>query len=195
MLVGSFLKGTEGTDGFAKGNMQIKRNGTCLVEAGEQSLREIKLANLACSVPDILTELASGSDLPQALIFEILWQSERCDDFLQNPQAFFEQASECINAARRAQTIDGIKYLKLASQEYSVQEFFESEELLANLERTAVASEKSIYDHVVYEAMLRGILRKAWIMILEVQLFFKLPRSFKIATSIGFFTRLIRLCF
>lgn len=33
-----------------------------------------------------------------------------------------------------------------------MQECFASSELLANLERTALVSEKSVYDHVVYKS-------------------------------------------
>lgn len=80
-----------------------------------------------------------GCDLTFAQIFEILRKSKRFDDFLQNPQAFFEKTSEIINRVCRPQTIAGIKYLKLVGQEYSVQEFFDSEELMANLEQAAKA--------------------------------------------------------
>ncbi|WP_254473052.1 hypothetical protein [Bartonella sp. B1098] len=69
-----------------------------------------------------------------------------------------------------------------------MQELFISEELVANLERTAVVSEKSVYDHVVYESSVEKEFAQSLENDPEVRLFFKLPRSFKIATPIGSYT-------
>ena len=67
---------------------------------------------------------------------------------LNNPQAFTEKALEIIARNRHSLAIDGISYIKLAGEEYYAQEIFESEELVANLDRNAVGVQNSIYDHV-----------------------------------------------
>ncbi|WP_412059088.1 DEAD/DEAH box helicase family protein [Bartonella sp. DGB2] len=162
--------------------LDVKSQG---VDAAQQSSRNITVANLECSVPDILNELAAKTDLTFALLAEILTKSGRHVDFLKNPHAFCEKAIEIISIARRTQSVEGIRYIKLAGQEYSVQECFDSEELLADLERTAVETSKSVYDHVIYESSVEKEFAQSLDNDPEVRLFFKLPRSFKIATPIG----------
>lgn len=158
------------------------------VEAEQQSSRDIRLAPLACNLPDFLEVLAAETELTMLMLAQCLWQSGRLVDFIKNPQEFLEKAGQIIATARKMRTVEGIKYLKLAGQEYSVQVFFENEELLANLERTAVASGKSVYDHVIYESNVEKEFAQSLDNDPEVRLFFKLPRSFKIATPIGTYT-------
>ncbi|WP_273723049.1 hypothetical protein [Bartonella sp. AU18XJBT] len=88
----------------------------------------------------------------EAYDIDVLLNSGRVLDFAKKTQAFLECAEEILDKAYVNLTIAGIKYLKLADQDYSVQECFASSQLLANLERTALVSEKSVYDHVVYKS-------------------------------------------
>ena len=59
---------------------------------------------------------------------------------------------EIIERNRHKLAIDGIKYIKLAGEEYYIQEIFDSSELIANLDKNAVAVENSVYDHVIYDS-------------------------------------------
>ena len=65
-------------------------------------------------------------------------------------------------------------------------EIFDSEELLANLDRNAVAVQKSTYDYVVYDSK---TVERPFAVALDndpnVKLFFKIPPRFKIETPIG----------
>lgn len=78
------------------------------------------------------------------------------------------------------------KYIKLAGEEYAVQEIFSSEELIANLDRNAVAVKNSVYDYVIYDS---STVEKPFAVALDedpdVKMFFKIPSRFKIDTPIG----------
>lgn len=165
--------------------LDVKHQG---IKSTQESIRYIKLPHLLQNVPDILTNLASTCDLKFAQVFEILQKSNRLEDFLKNPQDFFEKTSEIIKKIRHKQMIEGIKYLKLADQEYSLQECFDNEELIADLEKTALQSNKSVYDHVIYESKVEKNFAENLENDPEVILFFKLPNSFKIKTPIGSYT-------
>lgn len=82
--------------------------------------------------------------------------------------------------------IDGIKYVKLDGQEYYAQEIFDSEELSANLDKNAVAVNRSVYDYIIYDS---STIEKPFAKALDddpdVKMFFKIPERFKIETPIG----------
>ncbi|WP_375634713.1 MULTISPECIES: hypothetical protein [unclassified Bartonella] len=154
----------------------------------EQLLKQSALDYSFCALPNIVHYLTLKLKLTAKTIIGILTKSGREHEFVKNPQAFLECIEEILNKTYVNLTIDGIKYLKLVGQEYSVQELFTSEELVANLERTAVVSEKSVYDHVVYESSVEKEFAQNLDNDSDVRLFFKLPRNLKIATPIGSYT-------
>ena len=123
--------------------------------------------------------------LKHSTIIRILEESGREDDFRNNPQAFYEKALEIISRNRHALAIDGIKYVKLAGQEYYVQEIFDSSELIANLDRNAVQVEHSVYDYLIYDSGVESRFAKSLDEDPDVKMFFKIPRRFKIDTPIG----------
>ena len=71
---------------------------------------------------------------------------------MNNPQMFIENAVQIIRNVRRTLAVDGISYKKLYGEEYFWQEIFDSKELIANLDRNAVAVDHSIYDYIVYDS-------------------------------------------
>ena len=105
---------------------------------------------------------------------------------LNNPQVFIEKVTDIINHHRHELAIDGIRYIKLDGEEYSVMEIFNQDELLANLDKNAVAVEHSVYDYVVYDS---ATIEKPFAVALDndpnVRMFFKIPSRFKIDTPIG----------
>lgn len=116
----------------------------------------------------------------------ILTRSGRLNDFLNNPQAFMEKATEIIKNNRHSLAIDGIGYIKLDGQEYYAQEIFDTEEIIANLDRNAVKVQRSIYDYIVYDS---SSVERPFAVALDndpdVKMFFKIPDRFKIDTPIG----------
>jgi type III restriction enzyme len=82
--------------------------------------------------------------------------------------------------------IDGIRYHRLAGEEYFLQEIFDSAELVAYLGKNAVSVEHSVYDYVIYDS---ETVERPFAVALDddpdVRMFFKIPDKFKIETPIG----------
>ena len=134
----------------------------------------------------MLAILSEQTQTKRATIYEILKQSGRLEDFLNNPQMFMEQAAQIITDARRELAVDGISYKRLYGEEYFAQEIFDSAELIANLDRNAVPVDHSVYDHIVYDS---ATVERPFALALDddpdVKMFVKLPAKFKVDTPIG----------
>ncbi len=137
-------------------------------------------------LPNILTIVGEQTLIKRPTVYEIIRQSGRGADFLRNPQLFMEMLTEVIQNNRHALAIDGIRYIKLDGEEYYVQEIFEASELMANLDKNAVAVNHSVYDYVIYDS---DTVERPFAVALdndpEVKMFFKIPDKFKIETPIG----------
>ena len=152
----------------------------------QREMRTMDIANDYQSLPDIITAISDETLLTPATINRILVESGRCGDFLNNPEAFLEQAVELIRNHRHALAIDGIRYVKLDGQEYYVQEIFDTAELIANLDRNAVKVEHSVYDYVIYDSpTVEKPMAEALDNDPDVKMYFKIPSRFKIETPIG----------
>lgn len=152
----------------------------------EREMRTADIENSYQTLPDIITAISDETLLTPATVKEILVRSGRCGEFLNNPEAFLEKATEIIRDNRHALAIDGIRYIKLDGQEYYAQEIFDTAELVANLDRNAVKVEHSVYDYVVYDS---SSVEKPFAVALDndpdVKMFFKIPDRFKVETPIG----------
>ena len=152
----------------------------------EREMRTADIENSYQTLPDIITAISDETLLTPATVKEILVRSGRCGEFLNNPEAFLEKATEIIRDNRHALAIDGIRYIKLDGQEYYAQEIFDTAELIANLDRNAVKVEHSVYDYVVYDS---SSVEKPFAVALDndpdVKMFFKIPDRFKVETPIG----------
>ena len=152
----------------------------------ETGMRTMDIRDSYAGMPDVLAVIGEQTLTRRATVCEILLQSERLQDLRNNPQLFIERAVEIIRNRRHQLAVDGISYLKLAGQEYYIQEIFDSEELIANLEKNAVAVEHSVYDHIIYDS---NTVERPFAVALDndpdVKMFFKIPRTFKIETPIG----------
>ncbi len=138
------------------------------------------------SLPNIISIISEETLIKRETVRNILLESGRVADFLNNPQAFLERALEIIKGVRHELAIDGIKYVKLEGEEYFAMAIFDSEELTANLDKDAVAVNNSVYDYVIYDS---STVEKPFAVALDndpdVKLFFKIPTKFKIETPIG----------
>ena len=152
----------------------------------ERELRTVDIADTYQTLPDIITAISDATLLTPATVRDILIRSERCGDFLNNPEAFLERATEIIQSKRHALAIDGIRYVKLDGEEYYWQQIFDADELIANLDRNAVKVEHSVYDYVIYDS---STIEKPFAVALDtdpdVKMFVKLPSRFKVDTPIG----------
>ena len=142
--------------------------------------------NSKLNLPDVLLTLEEECGIPVHLCNDILAKSGRLKDFINNPQEFTENCIQTIKNSVSKLEINGIRYVKLAGEEYYVQEIFEDKELIANLDKNAVAVENSVYDHIIYDS---STVEKPFAVALDndpdVKMFFKIPDNFKIETPIG----------
>jgi type III restriction enzyme len=152
----------------------------------ERDYRTSELKNPYSVLPNIIGVLSEQCLITRRTANTILQESGRLKDFINNPQLFIERVTEIINNCRHQLAIDGIRYIKLDGKEYSVMEVFDSTELIANLDRNAVAVQRSVYDYVIYDS---ETIEKPFALALDndphVKMFFKIPARFKIETPIG----------
>ncbi|MDL2273201.1 DEAD/DEAH box helicase family protein [Oscillospiraceae bacterium OttesenSCG-928-G22] len=151
----------------------------------ERELRTTDLQDTYDALPDILRVITTETQLKRSTVGRIIKDSGRGKDFLNNPQAFTEKALEIITRNRHSLAIDGIRYIKLAGEEYYVQEIFDSAELIANLDRNAIAVDNSVYDHIIYDSLVESRFAESLDNDPDVKMFFKIPSRFKIETPIG----------
>lgn len=151
----------------------------------ERSIKTMDLADNYSLLPNILAIIGSQTLTKRETIWEILKRSGRLTDFLNNPQMFIENATEIILDVRRALAVDGISYKKLYGAEYYVQEIFDSAELIANLDRNAIAVDHSVYDYIIYDSTIESRFALDLDNDPDVKMFFKLPSHFKVDTPLG----------
>lgn len=163
--------------------LSIETGGVTHQETGFQTT---DIEDSYSKMPDILAVIGEQTLTSRAVICDILLQSGRFRDLNNNPQLFIERCVEIINNRLYHLDVDGISYLKLEGNDYYIQEVFDSEELIANLDRNAVSVANSVYDHIIYDS---DTVERPFAVALDndpqVKMFFKIPRAFKIETPIG----------
>lgn len=164
--------------------VHVKNEG---VIAEETQSRTVEVAAQSVRLPNVLFELQDRTHLDLPTVFEILKRSERIADFANNPESFLEQVTEVLRRVKSEMGKDGIRYEKIAGQEYALQEVFDKDELIGYLDSTrgAVAVANSVFDHVMYESAVERRFAEALDRDCDVKMFFKLPDNFKVDTPIG----------
>lgn len=138
-------------------------------------------------IPDILGYLSGNTNLTKSTLLKVLLASGRMGDILVNPQQFLDFALGQINRVLQEFMIDGIRYEKIAGEEYEMR-LFKSEEIESYLDRMYEVrnQDKTLYDYVVYDS---ETVEKPFVKDLEsredVKFYIKLPAWFKIETPIG----------
>jgi type III restriction enzyme len=163
--------------------MNVEQSG---VTHTETELRTADIDNEGHHLPEFLRMVDNECFLSQRTVAELLVESERVSDFLNNPQRMTEVFIEALRHVQGAMEIDGIRYVKLDGEEYYLQEIFDSAELTAFLDRNAIAVDRSVYDHIIYDS---STVERPFAVALDsdpdVRMFFKIPDKFKIETPIG----------
>lgn len=137
-------------------------------------------------LPDILTIIAEEAFVSWTDAASIIRESGRINDFIANPRLFIENCVDIIKNNRHSLAIDGISYTKREGERYFWQQIFNSEELMANLDKNAVEVKNSVYDYIIYDS---DSVERPFAVALDndpdVKMFFKIPANFKIETPIG----------
>lgn len=167
---------------YSKAEIDITKSGTVTEENNRYSI-DVEEPNFV--LPDIITFLQNQTKLTRRTIVEILKKSERLDDFKKNPQQFMDEVASIIKRKMRLMIVDGIKYEKIGDDEYYAQELFETEELSGYLSKNMIASDRSIYNYIVYDSEVEAEFARRFESNESVKMYVKLPDWFKIATPLG----------
>jgi type III restriction enzyme len=136
-------------------------------------------------LPDVITELQNRTRLTRKTIVQILLQSNRLEDFKNNPQRFIDTVTKIIQREMKLVIKDGIRYEMIGDNEYYAVEQFENEELLAYLNDNAVKAAKTPFDHVIYDSNIEKAFAQKFENDQDVRVYMKLPNWFKIDTPVG----------
>ena len=165
-------------------DLAIGQGGVMATETSTSAPMAIEEGDIA--LPDVLTELQDRTQLTRKSLVTILTESGRLSDFKRNPQAFIELAGEVINRTKRLALVNGIKYQRVGDEHFYAQELFEQEELTGYLKNMLKDTQKSVFEHVVYDS---GGVERTFAEQLEkneaVKVYAKLPGWFKVPTPLG----------
>lgn len=143
---------------------------------------EIRL-DYAGTMPDAIAYLQKETELTRKTLVRILTGSGRLDEFAVNPQRFMDAVSAIINRELHRLMIDGIKYEKIAEQEWSMR-LFEDKEVLSYL-NNRLDVKNSVYDAIVYDSDIERRFAEELDKREDIKLFVKLPGWFRVETPIG----------
>ncbi len=134
-------------------------------------------------LPDIVAYIQRETELTRRTIVQILKESNRLAEFVNNPQCFMDEVSAAINRTLRTLMVAGIKYEKVEGQIYEMRRF-EEEELISYLNRLQPV-EHSVYDAIEFDSEVEKRFAQQLDKRKDIKLFVKLPKQFKIDTPIG----------
>jgi len=167
---------------WRKADLAIGRSGISSTETAQSA--PVVLDESDLDWPDLITDLQDRTQLTRRTIVRILRESERLSDFKRNPQQFIELVGEAINKSKRLAITDGIRYQRLGDEVYYAQELFLQEELTGYL-KNMVASEKGVYEYVVYDSGTERQFAQQLDNNEAVKVYAKLPGWFKVPTPLG----------
>jgi type III restriction enzyme len=167
---------------YEKGVTKIERGGIGTSETSKTShVYDVK----DYALPDIVSYLQNETNLTRRTLVTILTQCGRLQDFKNNPQKFVDEVSDIIKRQMRHFIVDGIKYEKIGEDHYYAQELFADKELNGYLNQNMLETQKSVYDHVVYDSEIESEFARSFEKSKDVKVYAKLPNWFKIDTPLG----------
>jgi len=135
------------------------------------------------AVPDVTAYLQAETELTRSTIVRILKESKRLPEFLVNPQKFMDAVAGILKQQLHKLMIDGIKYERIAGEEYSMM-LFKDEEISSYLNNRLEVNH-SVYDAIVYDSEIEREFAEQLDKRNDIKLFVKLPPWFKIETPLG----------
>jgi type III restriction enzyme len=167
---------------YRKAKAEIDRGG---VHAQQVQETASVYESRSFELPDLITYLQNETNLTRRTIVKIINDSGRLESFKNNPQKFIEQVSTIIQHQMRLFVVDGIKYHKIGDDQFYAQDLFSDNELFGYLQKNMVESQKSVFDHVVYDSDIELEFAIAFERSDDIKLYAKLPDWFKIDTPLG----------
>lgn len=177
-------------------SLTIDHTQASLTDAGFNAERQIQSTKARyisshAVLPNLLTELQERTQLTRSSLMAMIKRCERLGEFKVNPQGFITEAAKQIKLALDALLIDGIRYEKLAGENYSMK-LFDMPELEAFIDKAYTVKHaedaeyvQTPYDYIEYDSDIEHKTAYALDGAENVRFFCKLPRWFKIPTPIG----------
>ncbi len=138
-------------------------------------------------LPDIITYLQNETQLTRKSIVKILTgiDKKKLEYFKINPQVFIEACIVIINDVMKMHIVDGVKYHKVADDDFYKQELFKENELSGYIDSNLISSTKSPFDFVIYDSNTESTLTEKFEAEPKIPVYSKLPSWFKIETPLG----------
>lgn len=168
---------------WRKADLAIGRAGVEASETGAAA--PVVIDEQDIELPDLVTDLQDKTQLTRRTIVRILTDSGRLSDFKRNPQQFIELVGESISRVKRLAIVDGIKYQRLGDEYFYAQELFEQEELTGYLKNMLTDTQKSVFEHVVYESNIEATFADQLEKNEAVKVYAKFPGWFQVPTPLG----------
>jgi len=166
------------------------------VTAQEESVRVGDLKE-SFPLPDIVTELVSGTQLTRTTVASILRDTvvdpPLLEQFRDNPQATLDLLHTSIKRVLSRAVIDGVQYEKINGQVYELRELQldgqMEQELLSDHIYRVQHQDKTLWNLVSLDSVLETSPEKRFASYLdsqdEVRFFVKLPPKFRVPTPVG----------
>jgi len=167
---------------YTKAGLLIKGKG---IESFEKQHGVVHSEEDEILLPDIITFLQNETYLTRRTLVDILIKSDTLKQFKRNPQQYMEDTLKIISSQMNHMIVDGIKYTKIGDSEYYAQELFNETELFGYLSKNMLESERSVYDHVIYDSEIEKGFAERFEEDENIILYAKLPPWFKIPTPLG----------
>lgn len=134
---------------------------------------------------DLVGKLVNDTGLTRKAIVAILTgvQATTFQQFKNNPEEFIIKASQLINEEKATSVIEHITYCAL-DETYDT-DIFTIAQVKAKLDENAIAVDKSIYDHVIYDSTNEREFASNLESDNKVVVYVKLPDKFFIDTPVG----------
>lgn len=132
-------------------------------------------------IEDLIAHITPPIKLTRRTLTEIISKTKNRQAVLDNPQEFALQAARIVRAKALQQLVDGVKYFKDGTW-YEMSEWVEEEETVSE---RLVATDKSIYDHIVVQSETERRFAERLKRMTNVDIFVKLPNWFKVTTPVG----------
>jgi type III restriction enzyme len=167
---------------YKKADIDIKEKGITTKELRvQETTASYGEENL--NLPDILAYLQKETELTRNTLVRILIDSGRIEEFALNPQKFMDSVVRLIKRELHKLIIDGIKYEKIAGQEYEMRLFEETE--ITSYLNNLIEVKKSVYDAIEYDSEIEKRFAESLDAREDIKLFVKLPSWFRVDTPIG----------
>jgi type III restriction enzyme len=156
------------------------------IEAALAAQAQQTVAPGAYPVPDVYGYLQSRVDVTRSTLFQILRQSGRYEELLLNPQMFLDNVVGAIRRTLSRLQVAGIKYERVAGQEYELRLFQddETEQYLSHLHAVRKPG-KTLYNYVPIDDNPDKAFAAECEADERVEFYFRLPRGFLIPTPLG----------